>query len=180
MSKPQTVVGHYRGTGGVVNVQLGFVPDHVEILNADGDEVFTAFPKRRAIAFTSGGTREVKAGHTIKGNTSKSKALILAVFLASGSWAAGDAAGILVIDAETETAAFGSETAIIDDQLGTDDLTVAASTALGSLITTAAAASTAVTAYKGTDGANNSGFTVAAGASESGKLYAYRATRNEA
>jgi hypothetical protein len=54
---------------------------------------------RWPVAFTSGGTFEVKAGHAITGATSTKTAKVVRVDLASGTWAGGDAAGTFIVEA---------------------------------------------------------------------------------
>jgi hypothetical protein len=54
---------------------------------------------RWPVAFTSGGTFEVKAGHVITGATSTKTAKVVRVDLASGTWAGGDAAGTFIVEA---------------------------------------------------------------------------------
>ena len=39
MSKNNIVIGSYVGTGAAINISVGFVPDHVEVINGtDGDD----------------------------------------------------------------------------------------------------------------------------------------------
>jgi hypothetical protein len=54
---------------------------------------------RWPVAFTSGGTYEVKPGDIIIGATSAKKAKVVRVDLASGTWAGGDAAGTFIVEA---------------------------------------------------------------------------------
>ena len=54
---------------------------------------------RWPVAFTSGGTYEVKAGMTITGATSTKTAKVVRVDLAAGTWAGGDAAGTFIVEA---------------------------------------------------------------------------------
>ena len=61
----------------------------------------------RNLGFTSGGTYEIVAGDTITGATSAVTAKVVFVFLVSGTWAGGDAAGDLIITAQS--AAFAAE-----------------------------------------------------------------------
>jgi len=49
------------------------------------------------LAFTSGGTYEIKVGDTITGATSAKTAVVDYVHVTSGAWSTGDAAGILII-----------------------------------------------------------------------------------
>jgi len=76
-----TAAAMYRSTsGGWVAVALGF-----------------------ELAFTSGGTYEVKVGDTITGATSTATAVVTRVTLKSGTFAAGDAAGMINFASQTGT-----------------------------------------------------------------------------
>lgn len=55
------------------------------------------------LEFTSGGTYEIEEGDTVTGGTSGATAVITRVALQSGSWAAGDAAGFLIMASATGT-----------------------------------------------------------------------------
>lgn len=68
---------------------------------------WTAVSLGRELAFTSGGTYVVAVGDTITGATSGATAVITGVALASGSWAAGTAAGRFTF--ATQTGTFQSE-----------------------------------------------------------------------
>lgn len=57
----------------------------------------------RYIAFTSGGTTAIAVGDTIEGDVSGAQATITKVVLTSGTWAGGDAAGILYFASQTGT-----------------------------------------------------------------------------
>lgn len=57
----------------------------------------------RSLAFTSGGTTEIAVGDTITGATSSATATVTRVIVASGTWAAGDAAGRLFFASQTGT-----------------------------------------------------------------------------
>lgn len=52
----------------------------------------------RTVAYTSGGTYEIQPGDTITGATSGSTARVVSLTLTSGTWAGGDAAGVLTLD----------------------------------------------------------------------------------
>jgi hypothetical protein len=64
---------------------------------------WTAVDLGRQVAFTSGGTYEVSEGDTIEGATSGATAVVGRVILNSGTWAGGDAAGILILTSQTGT-----------------------------------------------------------------------------
>lgn len=61
----------------------------------------------RELDFTSGGTYEIKEGDTITGATSAATAVVTRISLRSGSWAGGDAVG--VINFLTQTGTFAAE-----------------------------------------------------------------------
>ena len=169
-------VGFFLGTGADTNVEVGFIPDVVFVTNiTDGDTINSAFPSIKKMAFTSGGTNQIRAGHTIVGATSGARALVRDVVLASGTWAAGTAAGTLTLVADSISGTFTSESIYYVGSSGTDDATGAASAAIGTLTDTAVAAATTVTPYTGSAGTAAKGFTVLAAASESGKVFAYTA-----
>lgn len=181
----QVVTGYIHGTGSAENVELGWIPDYVRIVNlTDGDKVHENW-LGKVIAFTSGGTTEIKAGDSIVGRTSGATAKIRQVILDSGSWAGGDAAGWFIVSAEdlssTAWQAEGADLNGVDadavtisaaaDQDGIDiDTEVAATTT----------AATNVKAYVGSSGANAKGFTVGATISEDGKLLGFVAVRGDA
>lgn len=52
----------------------------------------------RTVSYTSGGTYEILPGDTITGATSGSTARVVSLTLATGTWAGGDAAGVLTLD----------------------------------------------------------------------------------
>lgn len=68
-----------------------------------GDLIEAMAGKRWTVAFTSGGSYEPKAGHTVTGATSAATAYIESVSRASGSWAGGDAAGTLTLRRKSGT-----------------------------------------------------------------------------
>lgn len=55
------------------------------------------------VAYTSGGTYEIVAGDTITGATSGATAKVVSLTLTSGTWAGGDAAGVLTVNRRTGT-----------------------------------------------------------------------------
>ncbi len=56
-----------------------------------------------SVAYTSGGTYEVVAGDTVVGATSGATAKVVSLTLTSGTWAGGDAAGVLTLNFRTGT-----------------------------------------------------------------------------
>ena len=188
-------IGYIHGTGNALNVELGWIPDCVQIIDmSDGTSIITAF-LGKVILFTSGGTTELKAGEWIKGITSGAKAKIREVILDSGTWAAGTAAGWLICNAEdiTGTLTSGGENAQRyasepgTAAAATDDITFTASgvaVEFGVEETSGALANVTgnagVLSYTG-DESNKyaKGFTVGATISDNGKLLAYVAMRND-
>lgn len=57
----------------------------------------------RELAFTSGGTYEIKEGDTLEGATSGATAVVLRVAVQTGSWSDGSAAGSLVFASQSGT-----------------------------------------------------------------------------
>lgn len=169
---------YFYGTGSAINIPLGGIPLYAELHNVeDGDRIDTFF-RGKVIAFTSGGTNEVKKGHLIQGATSGARARIRDVLVKSGSWAAGDAAGVFIIDnVDSEnTGTFGTEAIYVlnDGLTSSDDASVTAATNIsGEAITTAVAAGTQLTAYVG-DQNNSKGITIGSTASEDNKLLVLR------
>ena len=183
MNTGQVATGFLRGTGAAINVELGWIPDWVRIINlTDGDDIWENF-LAKVIAFTGGGTDEIKAGDKIHGNTSDATATVMQVILDTGSWAGGDAAGWLILEPGTHEGTFQSETAYREgvDADGDDKLSVAAADQDGVDIDTEVAgtttAATNVAEYVGSSGSNAKGFTVGATISEDGKLLGYIAAR---
>jgi len=79
----------------------------------------------RYVRFTGGGTNTPTPGENIVGLTSAATARVLGVAITSGTFAGGDAAGILFVDNQSGT--FQAEN--LDHTNGaTDDLTIAANT----------------------------------------------------
>lgn len=174
--------GFIHGTGAAINVELGWIPDYVRIFNiTDGNRVTEAV-LAKVVAFTSGGTTEIKKGDTITGLTNTGvSAKIREVLLDSGSWSAGSAAGWFIFDAADMVGTFGSENAEVNNS-GADNVTVAAQTETGVFDDTVVATATGVTSitsYKGdADSAFAKGFTVGSTVSTNGKLLGYLAMRN--
>jgi hypothetical protein len=168
--------GFFYGTGAALNVELGFVPDYVQIVNrTDGDKMHVSWVSKRTMAFTSGGVNEIKAGHTLVGATSGATATVLAVLADTGTWAGGDAAGTLILDAKSIVGTFGSESVYFKGSSSTNDATGAAVGGGGVDLDTEVAGDTVITPYLGVAGSAAHGFTVASGASEDAKLFAYAA-----
>lgn len=69
----------------------------------------------RELVFTSGGTTEITENASILGTTSNATAVVRRVQLTSGSWAGGDAAGILTL--VTQTGTFQAENLTFDGDI---------------------------------------------------------------
>ncbi len=168
----------FYGTGADINIQLGWIPDRVEIFNfTDGSPALVGYPSAKVMAFTGGGTNELKAGHKIIGATSGATATVLKVMADTGTWAAGDAAGNIIIDSDTETGTFTSESIYYEDSDGTDDATGAATANMGYDSDTEVGSFTNITPYLGTAAGNNKGFTLLLAASTNAKMFIYTAWR---
>lgn len=175
----QFAQGFVYGTGAALNVSLGWIPDRVEFFNVtDGTPFNVGFPSKKKMAFSGGGTNEIKAGHKIIGATSGATAKVLQVLADTGTWAGGDAAGTLILDADSETGTFESETIYYEGSDGTDDATGAATTDSGYDSDTEIATDTGISAYLGTEAANTKGFTLATAVSVNAKLFAWSAWRD--
>lgn len=177
--------GFLVGDGAAQNVELGWVPDLVEVYNVtDGDKITIGFPNDWVIPFTSGGTTEVEAGDTIEGATSGARAVVKQVLLMSGTWAGGDAAGFFICSRDSLTGTFQTESVFIDSDTnsGADDASVTANVIHNVDIDTEVASATgnaAISAYTGVSGSNAKGFTIGSTISENDKLLRWVAWRNE-
>lgn len=177
----QVISGFLHGTGAAINVELGFIPDFVTLINITDGTKIAMIPLNKVIAFTSGGTGEIKAGDTIKGLTNTTvSAKIKQVILDSGTWAGGDAAGWFIFDAEDMVGTFGSENAEVNDS-GNNDVAVAAQTEAGVDIDTevaAASGNTGVQSYVGdADSGYAKGITIGSTLSVNAKLFYLVAVR---
>jgi len=68
----------------------------------------------KSIAFTSGGTYEIRPGDQITGATGGATARVVSLTVSSGTWAGGDAAGTLILDDQVGT--FESENLNVGDE----------------------------------------------------------------
>lgn len=178
--------GYVYGTGAVVNISLGWIPDKVTVTNlTDADRIDEGF-LGRVMPYTSGGVTEVKAGMIIKGATSGAIATILQVLKTSGTWAGGDAAGSFIIDLKSKVGTFASELIYIisDTATGVDDATVTVDVdfSIATVLAVAVQAANGITSYLGSTTAGSEaaeGFTLGTTTSESGKLLFWEAFRSE-
>ena len=180
--------GYIHGTGNALNIELGWIPDYVEVLTMSGTIRLYKAWLGKVIVFTSGGTTELKAGEWIKTITNGAKAQIREVILDSGTWAGGDAAGWLICNAEDITGTIGSENAQrYASEPGTavaatDDISVVLDVEYGVDIDTEIAVVTGdagMLSYTG-DESNGyaKGFTIGSTISVNGVLLGYCATKN--
>lgn len=188
MDSGQVATGFLRGTGAAINVELGWIPDFVKIINLTDGDITYENALKKVIAFTSGGTDEIKAGDKLHGNTSDATGIIDQVILDSGTWAGGDAAGWFILRPGTHSGTFqAAETAYREgvDADTTDGCTLTAAADQDGVTTAAAVAATTTAAtnvseYVGASGSNAKGFTVGATISEDAKLLYYFAFRGDA
>lgn len=188
--KGQYKIGYTVGNGAALNIELGWIPDYVEVYNlTDNDEVHKAFlgGGKYVVPFSGGGTTEISVGDTIKGATSNATAIVEQVLEYSGTWAGGDAAGFFVVRDLDGT--FQSENVYIssDNTSGTDDATVTANvnhtvsiidSGSGTTDIAAQTGNDAISQYAGVSGSNAKGFTIGSGIAEEAKLLGYVAFRS--
>jgi len=176
--------GEAVGNGAAINVELGWIPDRVEVYNAtDGDVVTVGFPNRMVIPFSGGGVNEILAGATITGVDSNATAFITAVLLYSGSWVGGDAAGFFIAEREVIEGTFAAENVIGEAAGAVDDATVTVQVTHGYNVDTEVAAAnpgvTGLSGYIGAEASNAKGFTIGATVAEEAKLLRWSAWRND-
>ncbi|ESZ60653.1 hypothetical protein NL532_24080 [Mesorhizobium sp. C120A] len=167
--------GTVVGLGAALNVPLGFVPRLVELYNmTDGDIITSAF-LQWVIPFSSGGTNVISAGDKIKGATSGATAVVEEVLIASGTFAAGTAAGFFTVQEGSLVGTFQSENVYdltTQAASGIDDATVTVNVVHNIAVTTAAAGATttsAISRLEGTAGSSGSGFTIGSVIAEAAK-----------
>ena len=97
------------GTGSALNVNLGFIPDYARVTNLTGGDVITEGALAQVLDFGGGGTDELKGGMILVQNDDQSIwALVREVLVQSGTWAAGDAAGFIVLEPGFGNGTFGN------------------------------------------------------------------------
>lgn len=177
----QVKVGAILGNGAAQNIELGFIPDYVKVVNVSDGDKDTEWFRGKVIPFSSGGTNEVVAGDTIVGATSGATAYVREVLLASGTWAGGDAAGFFLTYEDDISGTFGSENVYVEGDGGSNDATVTVQVEHTVSTDTEVASETgnaAISAYVGVAGSNAKGFTIGSTISEDNKLLRYVALRN--
>ncbi len=176
--------GYVVGNAAAINVELGWIPDRVEVYNhTDGTKITVAFLDTWIVPFSGGGTNVLAAGDTITGVTNTGVSAIIAqVLLYSGSWAGGDAAGFFVIKRDDMVGNFGSENVIGGAAGATDDATVtinviqcySSDSEVG-----AETGNTALAAYVGVEASNAKGFTIGSTVAVEAKVLVWSAWRND-
>ncbi len=171
--------GFFYGTDNDINVEVGWIPDRVEVFDFTlGTSYDVGYPSGQVLAFTSGGTNEIKAGHTLIGATSGARATVLQIMADTGTWAGGNAAGNIIIDADTLVGTFESENLYYDGSDTTNDAQTAAVQAeMGYDLAGTVASATDISAYLGSQGGNEKGFTYAAASNTDASMFVYSAFR---
>jgi hypothetical protein len=177
----QMACGYTVGNGAAINVPLGWYPDWVFLNNlTDGDKMTTAYLGHQSIPFSSGGTATLSDGLLIIGATSGARARLVDVLIYSGTFAAGDAAGFLIVKDVTGT--FTSEAVYYEGSSTVDDATVTANVTFTTSIDTEVATETttsALTRYTGSIGSAAIGFTIGSVVAEEAKLLFWMALRGD-
>ena len=174
------------GTGAALNIELGWVPNSVELFNVTDGDIITQTFLDWILPFTSGGVVEIVAGMDIKGATSNATARVKQVVASATTWSAGTATGLLVLDADYLVGTFASENIYVTSDViaGIDDATVTANVnhTMNSGASTLAIATTtsAISRLDGTSGLVGKGFTIGSVISEAGKVLRWRAFRDDA
>lgn len=174
-----------------INVELGFIPNSVEVYNAsDGTLVTIAYLIPWVVPFSSGGTlgstAAIVPGSTIRGLISGATAQVTDVQITSGTFSAGNAVGSLLLQEGSLVGTFGSENIIITNPptgpIGTDDATVTVNVVHNLAIAAAAALATgtsAISRYEGVTASNARGFTIGVALAAAGKVLRWRAFRDD-
>jgi hypothetical protein len=187
MAKGNIRTGITVGNGAAINVELGWIPTHVQVFNATDGTLITAAFLSWVVPFTSGGTAVISPGSTIKGLTSKAVASVRDVLLYSGTFSGGDAAGFLVLEEGSLVGTFGAENIVVTNlasgTIGTDDATVTANINHNVGIATQASPATgtsAISRYEGVAALNSQGFTIGSVLAVEAKVLRYLAFRDDA
>jgi len=176
--------GEVVGNAAAINVELGWIPDRVEVFNAtDGDSVTVGFPNRMVIPFSGGGINAIVPGTKITGVTSGATAFVESVLLYSGDWPSGDAAGFFVAERDQIFGTFQAENIIGEAAGAVDDATVTVQVSHGYDIDTEVAAAPpgagGIAAFVGVSGTSSKGFTIGATVAEEARLLRWTAWRND-
>ena len=182
--------GYLIGTGSARNVELGFIPSFVRVMNLTGTINVTQAALGEVIGFDGGGTKEIRAGDAIYASDKGWEGIVQQVILNTGSWAGGNATGFIVFVPGTLTGAGNiadNDVIRIRPQDGVDDTAtnradvVTAGVRNGTFRTVAATALAAggsnqdIVAYQGADAAGAKGFTIQSAVLADGDLGFYQA-----
>jgi len=180
------------GTGAALNVELGFIPSFVEIWNEDRDVLWQA-PLNTMIAFDGGGNTsdssiELTPGMEIaETGDGDAYGVIEDIFLTSGSWAGGNAAGVIVLSLEGQGGTWTDNAVIgVRAQKGapaTGDYATVNGAAKGNVTkidtqVRASAANETVVPYRGASGEEALGITIGSVISEDNKILIVRAFKH--
>ena len=91
------------GSGKVKELNLTGVDGSQDAYGVLVEGVDTTDTTKKYIAYTSGGVAELEPGDTVTGATSGATAQVVSLTLTSGTWAAGTAAGVLILDNQVGT-----------------------------------------------------------------------------
>jgi hypothetical protein len=183
------VTGEVVGAGAAINVELGFIPMAVTVINVTDGTPMVDWFRFQTIRFDSG-SDQIFAGMRIGGQTSGARATVEDVELLSGKWEDGNAAGILYVEDVSVTGTWQDDETIniLPDTPRAIAAVTNAATVDGVIanncVTTAAAVATAtaatgVRAYLGTAAGARPGFTIGATLAASGKKLRYLAQRQD-
>jgi hypothetical protein len=172
-------MGYLVGNGAAQNIELGWIPDYVEVANVtDGTILYKGYiGPYQVVPFTSGGTTQIMPGDKIVGATSGASAWVREVLEYSGTWAGGDAAVFFVVEMISGT--FGSENVDVGGSLNLATVTANVTHTLD--IDTEVASATgnaAITRYAGSTSAHQ-GFTIGSTIAVEAKLLRYVAIRGD-
>lgn len=185
--RPNFRKGVAYGTGAAINIELGFIPDYVKVVNTTDGDLVTEYFHGIDLGFDGGGTTEIVKGDWIKSTTSGAYGRVKQVIVDSGAWADGDAAGVFILDDETVSGTFANNDVLERMERGGVDGVAAIADATGAAgtngIATAAAVAAAtgnaaVSAYAGSS-SNADGFTIGLTVSEDAKVLHWIAARDD-
>ena len=186
---PNIKTGRFVGSGAAINIECGFIPDVVVTWKITDLDKINIWQSGQHCLFTSGGTHVIAAGDRLQGATNPEVwRRVKEVYITSGTFAGGDAAGHLIFDAEEGAGTFGSENVDLLDPSGGPGVetanvgTVAAQSELANMAIAAAVAgvtpANGIQPYAGATASNAKGFTITATLSEAAHVFGYIAMRS--
>ncbi len=180
--------GFVHGTGNALNVEIGFVPDYLRLVDITNGDIITEGYFKRIVVFTSLSVA-ISVGNYIKGATSGATARVNQVIIDTGTVAGGDAAGWLICDPFEVVGTLETEEAQVysskpgPNAAATDHLDIVVDIEEGNNIAAAVVqvttAATQVTAFEGTEATLRKGFTMGATVSIVNVLFHYFAMAND-